>query len=334
MLILVEGVPGAGKSTTARWLRDALQVQGRPVRWWFEEELGHPVHVFQDDDGLRDCIADLRNGRFEDVIQAALGCWRRFANDLRGSDTSIIVDGCLSIYLTYTLFFYDFEESAIAAYVDEVIRIISDCDPRLILLRPTDLTHNFASVCAIRGDPWSNNHITTITSSPRGKRLGLSGFDGLVEFWSAYREMTDRLFLSIPFARIVVPGAAEDWPTSRQLLTEALSIDPGSEDKSDGDLERFVGCYVDQRSGADTGYEVIAEHDVLVLSGLIGFGDRCRLVRRGTCSFGFEAFPFEVTFRAGDGARADEMTIEGSDLLFSRSGAPRVLRRVSSAANA
>ena len=187
MLLLVEGVPGAGKSSLARHLRDALAEAGRPVRWWSEEELGHPVYLFRDDAELNQCIADLNAGRYEEVIQAALDAWRRFANDLRDSEATIILDGCLSIYLTYTLFFYDVPESTIAAYIDEVARIIAPCDPRLILLRPSNLAQDLASVCAARGDEWSGRHIGQTERSPRGRRLGLQGFAGYVAFWTEHR---------------------------------------------------------------------------------------------------------------------------------------------------
>src|SRR4051812_19337430 len=180
MLILVEGVPGAGKSSTARWLRDVLEASGRPVRWWFEEELGHPIHLFQDDAGLRQCIADLWEGRFEAVIESALAQWRRFADGVCAADGIVILDGCLSVYLTYTLFFFDVPEHRIEAYVEDVVRTIAPCDPRLVLLRPVDLAQNLASVCAARGDEWSQRHIRQTETSPLGRRLGLQGPDGYV----------------------------------------------------------------------------------------------------------------------------------------------------------
>jgi len=42
-LILVEGFPGSGKSTTAQWLARQWQQTGRACRWFYEEQPDHPV---------------------------------------------------------------------------------------------------------------------------------------------------------------------------------------------------------------------------------------------------------------------------------------------------
>src|SRR4051812_37106097 len=116
MLILVEGVPGAGKSSTARFVRDALAAEGQPVRWWYEEEQGHPVYAFRNADEIAAVIAELVGGRHEQVIAAALEQWQRFADDVQRNQVTMILDGCLFGYLTWSLFPIEVPEAEIARY--------------------------------------------------------------------------------------------------------------------------------------------------------------------------------------------------------------------------
>ena len=71
-IVILEGLPGSGKSTTAHLLRLHLQDVGLDARWWWEHEQPHPIFdysVIQEalDDGL------LQAGLFE----RAIGNWQK-----------------------------------------------------------------------------------------------------------------------------------------------------------------------------------------------------------------------------------------------------------------
>jgi thymidylate kinase len=45
-LILVDGIPGSGKSVVAQTVARPMREADQPVRWSYEEELGHPIYLF------------------------------------------------------------------------------------------------------------------------------------------------------------------------------------------------------------------------------------------------------------------------------------------------
>src|SRR5262245_23480749 len=47
-LILVDGLSGSGKSTQAQWLEAQLHKVDVPARWFWEGEIGHPLHWFSE----------------------------------------------------------------------------------------------------------------------------------------------------------------------------------------------------------------------------------------------------------------------------------------------
>ena len=55
-LILVEGLPGSGKSSTAQFICDQLQRNGHRARWYYEDETPHPVAAPR---GLRERMVEL-----------------------------------------------------------------------------------------------------------------------------------------------------------------------------------------------------------------------------------------------------------------------------------
>jgi hypothetical protein len=327
VLILVEGVPGAGKSSTARFLRDALEARQRPVRWWYEEEAGHPVYAFKDTDQLIAIQNDLRAGRFEPVIAAALAQWQRFADDIQCSGVTVILDGCLFGYLTWSLFPVEAPEDTIVKYVAEIERIIRPCDPVLIHLRPADLTASFRQIGVARGDGWIERFVARTADNPYARRRGLHGFDGTVAYWEAYQGLMDRLFDQIGFRKLAVTSGGSSWPTAQRAIADLFAIDPVPMDVAGADLERFVGRYAESSADGQQVCEVRLEDGGLVVTGLPGIWTHNRLVARTDGRFAVESMPFEVTFTTDATGAVRTMALTGPGLLFGTSATDRVFTR-------
>jgi adenylate kinase family enzyme len=67
---MIEGIPGSGKSTTAQLIANALLCKGVDHKWWYEEEKGHPVYIYDDYNDIQFIIDDLSSGEFERSISA------------------------------------------------------------------------------------------------------------------------------------------------------------------------------------------------------------------------------------------------------------------------
>lgn len=96
-LVLVEGIPGAGKSSTCQLLRRSLAAAGRPAVWWHEEQRGHPVYMFGDGPSIQATLAELGAGRHVEVAERALAWWAAFVEEAGRGGEVVLVDSCLYI---------------------------------------------------------------------------------------------------------------------------------------------------------------------------------------------------------------------------------------------
>ena len=79
-LLLIEGIPGSGKTTAARRIAEQLAARGIPARWHLEESRSHPV-------APRDLRRTAREPGFGPRL---LDSWRRFAASAPEGEVTIL----------------------------------------------------------------------------------------------------------------------------------------------------------------------------------------------------------------------------------------------------
>jgi len=315
-LILIEGVPGSGKSTTAQFLLRRYAQQGIASRWWYEEEAGHPLYLFDDAASLQRVLADLTAGNQQRIIDAVLEKWRALSREIQASETIVILDSCLFGYLTWTLFPFDVPEEVIAAYLAQAEQIIHAISPRLIYLYQDDVAAALRTICRRRGGETEQRFIRNATESAYGKRHGLRGFAGMVAFWGGYREFTDAAFARIQFPKLAIETAAGDWLACQRAALQFLDL-PTTDALEAGmqDPERFVGDYRGRGGDAAVVCRVRMANHALHINDLPFVWPENRLIPIAVNRFAIESFPFTVQFEEdGTGAIAG-MVITGAALL-------------------
>jgi hypothetical protein len=315
-LVLVEGIPGAGKSSTCQFLRRALIGAGRPVEWWHEEQRGHPVDLFGDGPSLRATMGDLAAGRSAAVVERALEAWARFAHETAERDEVVLIDSCLYGYLTWTLFWFDVPADQIARYVAAVEAIVRPLDPRLVYLRQDDVGATLAAATDARGNNHRELYVERAATSPYGQRRGLAGLDGMVAYWAAYHTLTDDLFERSTLPRRLLP-AQIGWSARQAELLAFLGLtEPPAPPLDPTD---YLGWYEDT--------EIRLEDGHLVAYDLPDRWHRLRLVPLGDDAFDVESLPHRVTFERDDRDHVVALRVTGPPMLVTPALDRRLLRR-------
>jgi len=315
-LILTEGIPGSGKSTTAQLVARQLAKGGIPHRWWYEEECRHPVYTFQDREGLRRVVADLTSGNYRAVVAAALEQWRRFSEMVQRSGEVAIIDGCLFGYLTWSLFPLDVPEAEIRDYVWQVEAIIRPNNPCLIYFYQADVAGALRRICDRRGGDTEQGFIYRATDNPYGRRKGLAGFDGMAAYWTDYRAITDREFDAADFHKLAIENGAGDWLAYYRQILEFLDL-PDLPDVSIAaeHLERLVGTYRSVDDAVTRRCIVRFEGERLVVDGVPQAWPSSPIVPESPLIFAVESLPTHITLTEDASGDIDRMFVSGPDLL-------------------
>ncbi|QGQ96486.1 hypothetical protein EHS13_17140 [Paenibacillus psychroresistens] len=313
-LILIEGIPGSGKSTTAQYISKVLRTNNILHKWWYEEEKEHPIYIYEDHESMQQVVTNLANGNYREVIDLALEQWARFSSAIQASDEIIIVDSSLFGYLTWSLFPYNVPIDEIKEYALKVEALISGCNPHLIYLYQNDIHAALTKICERRSGDTEKNFTNAATGSVYGLSRGLSGFDGLTAYWQDYRVLTDDLFKELSMSRISINNSDGNWPLYNSEILKFLYINLDKFERfGNYDAQRFVGTY--QSKDMDQHVSLIVNKEgKLVADGLPHVWTKTILIPRSSNIFDVQSLPFQVAFEE-DNLQNLRMHLTGSALF-------------------
>ena len=292
--MLVEGLPGSGKSTTAQWLAGELERQGRPARWVYEGEVPP-----------RD---------WKEILGRRLDGWSRFVASVRAGETAVVVDSAFlqtSVVLTLRR---NLDGEIIRTFVARIADIIRPLDPALVYFHVPDPATAFRAICDERGMAWTLTHIGGFDGSPWARTRGASGMGGVLAYWREHAALCDAAAADAGLRTVTVGPEVGDWPSRRRHIAAFLGLtDPPTACAVVPDLARFVGSYRNER-GRETRLSI--PDGVLAVDGLLW--RRTRLVPHAPSIFEAESWPFRLTFEADPSGDVARFNLEGPDLPYTR----------------
>jgi thymidylate kinase len=295
-LIMIEGIPGSGKSTTAQFISRIMSSKGYHHKWWYEEEHGHPVYIYDDYKSMQLVVAELTNGNYRDIINSALVRWKEFVTSIQSSSKIIIVDSCFFGYLTWSLFPFDVPKQDILKYIKDVEQIIKPLNPQLIYFYQTDVGAALKKICTRRGGSTEDNFIRASTHSLYGKKLGLDGFEGMVLYWQEYRRIIDEAFRGLDCSKVAIENTEGEWSLYGQKVLEFLDIQQDDDRQMDDkNYKHLVGSYFANKEGlSDSSIQI--DSGYLVVDGLPQVWTRSMLIPISYNLFHVQSLPIEVRF--------------------------------------
>jgi hypothetical protein len=201
---LIEGLPGAGKSTTCEYLGKYFQEQEVLCNWYLETDREHPL--------------DFSRLKLQDLSEDLAPLWRAFVEQILRESILAIVESRL--WQNTALFMY-MSEYPIAEIIETqqfVWREFGDIAPTLIYLYQTDVGKAMKRLYQERDRKIIEKDIEFTSQYPWFQNRGLNDLDGWIEFFTEWQKVAEILYRDFPYQKVIIENPHEDWDRAYQQM--------------------------------------------------------------------------------------------------------------------
>jgi predicted kinase len=227
-LILIEGMIGAGKTTTARLVETWLTSRGEDARAFQELAEDHPIRT-RAVDQLREHYRQLaepagpaRDGGVADPGVYAAGQWRRLAERCRLGQQTVILESTFLQNSVMPAFIEGAPPETVREIFTTTEREAAAAEPLLIYLRPADIASAIARVHRERGEAWAAQNMAWVAARPWARSRNLGGREAVIRLYQAWEAVVDDLYGRYSFGKLMVADPQRDWDTALARIYAAV----------------------------------------------------------------------------------------------------------------
>ncbi len=209
-LVLIEGLPCSGKSTLSVHLEKAFVAKGVPAKSHHENSEDHPI------------VIDYGAPYSVEVGERYLEQWIGFVERKRDSDQVDLIDNRFWINVGVFIIYSGFSVEDFFQVNRRTVETLQPLNPVLINFRHSSTDDGIQRAQEVRGEEWMNSILKRDLAYPWFRERGISDFEGYLEFWRFWREVTEKLWNQCPFRKLELVDAHRDWAGNYDRVFEVL----------------------------------------------------------------------------------------------------------------
>jgi deoxyadenosine/deoxycytidine kinase len=210
-LVLIEGLPGAGKSTTTQRIGKTLEAAEFACHWFREEDEPHPIP----------CL----DFAIKDLQQNMMPLWTDFVDRAIQAPTVTILDSRLWQNTALYMYMSEISVEEIAQYHGEVCNVLTPLSPALIYLDQDDAEAALRRLYTIRGEEWMEETLEETTQYAWFRSRNINDFSGWVKFFEEWTEVAHGLYNDWPHTKIRILNSHENWSKAYARMDQFLGLD-------------------------------------------------------------------------------------------------------------
>jgi len=258
-LILVDGITGSGKSTTAHFIARQLEKNGIKAEWFEEGQNDHPLAYSSD---IEDDVL-FRQEYFQKYPQK----WINLAEKLTDGDTVYIIECYLFQRIVMNCLYDDIDKETIKAFYNQICLAIKVLNPVVINFYQKDVDRAIRENWQRRGDSWKKRCIEMGEESLYFKNKNLTGEIGELKLCQEQSDISLEVFNELEFKKLLIENSEHNWDDYRKQIMNFLEVPQVEETLYQDSFGKFHGYYV----GKYYCYKIHTKSDRLCLDIDIGW---------------------------------------------------------------
>jgi hypothetical protein len=210
-LILIEGLPGAGKSISTDHLGTVLQQHGITSRWFKEDDEPHPIP----------CL----DFEIKGLTSKLVPLWLSFANIAIQEPIVTIIESRLWQNTALFMYMSECEIKDIIHLTQQVSQVLTQLSPVLLYLYQDNIEIALRRLYTTRGERWMEWALGITTEYQWFTSRGLKDFAGWVQFFEEWQQVSECLYNDWPFQKIKILNPHEDWVKAYEQMSAFLHVE-------------------------------------------------------------------------------------------------------------
>jgi len=300
-LILIDGIPGAGKSITAQFIARQLEKNGIKTRIYNETDNNHPLdHNYDITDETEYLNEYLK--RYHEI-------WHSFSKMIENDNCVYIIESFLYQKVLYSVFDHNFDRQILKEFSHMLLSTVRMHNPVIIYFYQANVASMMKLNYQRRGTAWKQWFTSLPINSLYCMKHDLSGEAGAIKFMDDFQNFEMELFNESTFRKIKIETSAQDWSNYQQNIANLLEISLVEENLFDESFIRYCGNF--------NGIIIHINNNRLCMD---GFWTNLTLVPLKDNEFQIEGFPIVLKFITDENDEINSFKIIKSLTIYREGG--------------